>query len=103
MLVHEPSRFVYVLLRPDSHELLRSDVLNRHRCRVPAFGYHVSDDVAVGDYAYGPLTLDDRERTLLLLDHPLGRIHYARSGLDGHHSGDHSIPYLRHIHHSFLL
>src|SRR5829696_6130396 len=49
---------------------------------------------------YGTIPFDDRQRPLLLLDHPLGRLDYACRRLNRHHFGSHCVSYLRHSYRS---
>src|SRR5215203_389819 len=103
MLVHQLTRLVYVLVRPDSDEFACCDVLYPHRVRVATLGNHPRDYVAVGNHCYGALSLHYGQRSLLRLDHLPSCIHYAGAGLDCDHAGDHQVPYLRHLPHPFCF
>jgi hypothetical protein len=49
VLVHELACLLDILLRPDGDEFVCGDIMHSHRVRVVALGYHVRDDVAVGN------------------------------------------------------
>src|SRR5215211_4550878 len=96
VLGQQLARRLLVLVGPDRHQVLGGDVAHRHRVRVTACGHHPGDDVPVGDHGDDPVAFHHGQRSLLLLDHPLGRIDHGRRRLDRHDAGGHALPDLWH-------
>jgi hypothetical protein len=102
VLSHQLARVVEVLIRPRRDKLSGRDVIDAARGGVTPLRNDSGDHVAIGDHPHYPVPLDDRKRSLLLLNHPLRGVHDTGARLHGDDVRDHPISDLL-SHRSSLL